>query len=240
MFSVEIIDPCDPSPCGPNSLCKVQNDLAICTCASGYLGSPPECRPECITNSECSLDKTCENLKCISPCPRGCGINTDCRTIKHNPICSCKEGYTGDPFSICHKVIKIENSLMGPINPCVPSPCGINAECRNTGGMPSCACLPQYIGSPPNCKPECVLNTDCSNNKACVNMKCLDPCLGSCGVLAICNVVKHVPVCSCPNGYEGDPFVACNVKEQGNIQLFYILIVTTRPLIINFNLVRNL
>lgn len=210
-------DPCDPSPCGPNSQCKHQNNLAICSCLIGYQGAPPNCRPECVANFECTLDKICENLKCIDPCPRGCGINTDCRVIKHNPICACKEGFTGDPFSICREVIKREPVLMEPINPCLPSPCGLNAECRDIGGMPSCTCLSGFLSSPPNCKPECILNTDCSNDKACINMKCLDPCQGSCGFSANCDVVNHIPVCSCPVGYDGDPFLICSFKKPGKV-----------------------
>lgn len=176
------------------------------------------CRPECITSSECALDKVCENLKCIDPCPKSCGVNTECRVIKHSPICICKQGYTGDPFSICY-ILAEPPTKVEPTNPCASSPCGLNAECREIGGLPSCSCIPGFFGSPPNCKPECVINTDCSNDKACINMKCVDPCLGSCGFNAICNVIKHVPVCSCPSGYEGDPFSSCQIKPPGNYNL---------------------
>lgn len=173
------------------------------------------CRPECITSSECPLDNVCKNFKCTSPCPDACGINTECRVIKHNPICSCKQGFTGDPFSVCSVIIENEPTENEPINPCFPSPCGLNAQCRNIGGIPSCSCIVGFFGSPPNCKPECALNTDCSNDKACISMKCQNPCLGSCGLNALCNVIQHVPVCSCPSGYNGDPFAICNIKPVG-------------------------
>jgi hypothetical protein len=175
------------------------------------------CRPECMTSAECPLDLVCEGLKCISPCPKACGINTECRVINHNPMCTCKQGFTGDPFSICHVLPESLPVEKDPINPCVPSPCGLNSYCRDIGGIPSCTCLPEFLGSPPNCRHECVINTDCSNDKACINMKCQNPCLGSCGLNALCSVIKHVPVCSCPSGYGGDPFTACNVKQQGNV-----------------------
>lgn len=182
---------------------------------NGYQGSPPTCRPECVTSSECSLDKACENFKCISPCPKGCGINTECRVIKHNPICTCKAQYTGDPFSVCYAVIETMPIEKEPINPCIPSPCGLNAECRDVGGIPSCTCQTGFYGIPPNCRAECVINTDCSNDKACINMKCHNPCKGSCGIDAMCQVINHGPVCTCPVGYEGDPFVACRIKKPG-------------------------
>lgn len=83
------------------------------------------------------------------------------------------------------------------------------AECRNIGGTPSCSCLPIYIGSPPNCRPECRVNSECPMNLACSNEKCRDPCLGSCGITSLCTVYNHVSVCTCPEEYTGDPFSNC-------------------------------
>lgn len=97
-------DVCYPSPCGPNSQCRSVNGQAVCTCLVGYMGSPPNCRPECIINSECSLDKACVNQKCVNPCPKPCGINANCKVINHSPICSCQTSYTGDPFTICNLI----------------------------------------------------------------------------------------------------------------------------------------
>jgi len=94
-------NPCSPSPCGPNSKCRDVNGLAVCTCLSNFIGSPPNCRAECVLNSQCSPDLACINQKCISPCPDPCGINTQCKVINHSPICICNLGYTGDPFTRC-------------------------------------------------------------------------------------------------------------------------------------------
>jgi hypothetical protein len=104
-----------------------------------------------------------------------------------------------------------------PQNPCQPSPCGPNSECQVRGGNPACSCLQNYIGSPPNCRPECTINPECSSNLACVNQKCSDPCPGSCGANARCNVVNHTPVCSCNPGFTGDPFNGC-VMIQGRTE----------------------
>lgn len=65
------------------------------------MGIPPNCRPECTINSECPTDKACVNRKCINPCKDQCGKNANCRVIAHNPMCSCQEHYTGDPFTYC-------------------------------------------------------------------------------------------------------------------------------------------
>lgn len=94
-------DVCNPSPCGPNSQCRVNNNQAVCSCLPNFIGTPPACRPECVTSSDCPLNLACLNQKCQDPCPGSCGRNSNCRVIKHNPICSCKNGFTGDPFTVC-------------------------------------------------------------------------------------------------------------------------------------------
>lgn len=95
-------DPCSPSPCGPNSVCKVSNDQAVCTCQPEYLGTPPACRPECLVSSECNQQQACIQRKCKNPCEGVCGLNTECKVINHSPICTCRPQYTGDPFSRCY------------------------------------------------------------------------------------------------------------------------------------------
>lgn len=101
-----------------------------------------------------------------------------------------------------------------PKDPCLPSPCGPNALCRAIGDAPACSCMQNYMGVPPNCRPECSINSDCPANRACIREKCRDPCPGSCGLLARCSVINHTPSCVCPEGYTGDPFVSCNVLPQ--------------------------
>lgn len=93
-------NPCSPSPCGPNSICRENNGQPVCSCIAGFLGVPPTCRPECTASSECLLTEACSNQKCINPCLGACGIRATCQVINHNPICSCGE-LTGDPFIRC-------------------------------------------------------------------------------------------------------------------------------------------
>lgn len=94
---------------------------------------------------------------------------------------------------------------------CEPSPCGPNSQCRIVGDQPACSCLPNYIGRPPNCRPECINDLECPNHLACKNDKCRDPCPGSCGNNAQCTIVNHKPVCSCLPGYIGDPISSCRI-----------------------------
>lgn len=106
-----------------------------------------------------------------------------------------------------------------PLNPCIPSPCGPNSECKIKSNRPVCSCLPNYFGSPPNCRPECIINSECPLTKACINQKCVDPCPGSCGYNAECQVINHVPICHCLNGFTGDPFTGC---QQGTSNFYFL------------------
>lgn len=93
-----------PSPCGPNSQCRVVNGQGVCSCLPEYTGTPPMCRPECVVNSECPQDRACINQKCVNPCPASCGMFATCVVRNHSPICACRESYTGDPFTRCFPV----------------------------------------------------------------------------------------------------------------------------------------
>ena len=110
-FPTELVEtePCNPSPCGPNSHCRTINEQAICSCIHGYGGVPPSCRPECVVNSDCARDRACHNLKCIDPCLGSCGFAAKCSVINHNPVCICPPRYTGDPFRQCSIQRKIYN-----------------------------------------------------------------------------------------------------------------------------------
>lgn len=221
-------NPCLPSPCGLNSICRVQHDHPVCSCTVGFIGAPPNCRPECVINAECPSNKACSNNKCVDPCPGTCGFNAHCRVLYHAPVCSCPVHYTGNAFISCtleESTFSYEVSIQSnnneiilgkpvivetPKNPCVPSPCGPFSDCKNVGNRAACSCLPYYFGQPPNCRPECMVNSDCSPSKACQNTQCYNPCAGSCGPNAECMVVNHAPVCKCRERFTGDPFSGCN------------------------------
>lgn len=94
-------NPCTPSPCGPYSHCKIIDNHGVCSCQEGYVGSPPTCRPECVISTDCAQHQACMQQKCKDPCPGTCGVNARCQVINHNPICTCKAGFTGDPFVTC-------------------------------------------------------------------------------------------------------------------------------------------
>ena len=110
------------------------------------------------------------------------------------------------------------------LTPCLPSPCGSNTVCREQNGVGSCTCLPEFVGNPyEGCRRECVINSDCSTNKACIKDKCRDPCPGTCGQNAECQVINHLPVCFCRPEYTGDPFVHCSLQPIGNVGTIHVL-----------------
>lgn len=97
-------NPCNPSPCGSNAICRERNGAGSCTCLPDYFGDPYlNCRPECIQNSDCPVSKSCLNMKCVDPCIDICGFNAVCRVINHVPICNCNPGFSGNPLRICHE-----------------------------------------------------------------------------------------------------------------------------------------
>lgn len=105
---VEILpsNPCNPSPCGPNAVCKEHSGAGSCSCLPEFHGDPyVGCRPECLMSSECPFNKACLNMKCGDPCPGSCGINAECRVINHIPECSCLPGFTGDALTICKETV---------------------------------------------------------------------------------------------------------------------------------------
>lgn len=189
-------DPCYPTPCGVNTICRNVANAAVCECIPGYFGSPTGagCHPECVISSDCPRTKACVNNKCVDPCPDVCGYGATCKTVNHSPICSCPSQTAGDPFVECRPS---ERS-----NPCVPSPCGPNGICRVVNSAAVCT------------YPECITNDDCSTDRSCFNQKCSDPCINACGVNAICNAINHQPICSCPPGYFGSPYVQCSLPKD--------------------------
>lgn len=94
-------------------------------------------------------------------------------------------------------------------DPC--SSCGTNTLCKNG----QCYCIENYSGDPYySCQPECIINSDCSRNKACKKHKCYDPCPGSCGLNAMCQVINHLAICTCPQGMSGNAFVECKPYQR--------------------------
>lgn len=200
---------CQPSPCGPNSKCSLVRNNPVCSCLEDYVGSPPSCRPECSSDSDCPLTLSCINKKCINPCVGVCGYQAECSVIQHKATCACPNGLVGNPYTLCEKYFKPPENV--PEDVCSPSPCGPYSKCTSLKGSPICSCLRDHSGTPPNCKPECISNSECSSDLSCINMKCQDPCQNACGVDSSCIVRNHVVNCYCGPNLTGNPLVKCSV-----------------------------
>ena len=57
----------------------------------------------CLQNEECPLYNACRNKKCINPCAEDnpCAPTANCKVIRHEPKCTCPDGYIGDPRTDC-------------------------------------------------------------------------------------------------------------------------------------------
>lgn len=232
------ISPCIVhDPCGENAECYVNSNRAECRCRSGYRGNPwDRCNiVGCRSNSDCPTDKTCENTQCVNPCvyDNHCASRAECKPQNHMAVCKCQPGLIGNPYIDCKAEPQPEctldtdcSSRLACIdhkctNPCTAlEPCQRPARCEVVPSTPVrtmiCVCPEGYVSSGSGtCKPlnevvkigGCISDSDCSSNKACINDICRDPC--NCGPNADCRVKDHRPVCSCAQGYDGNPQIEC-------------------------------
>ena len=78
--------------------------VGCCTCPKGYFGDPYyKCtRPEtsevtCNVDEHCPTTSICVNTKCVDACDN-CVENSYCSATNHEFFCTCREGYSGDPY----------------------------------------------------------------------------------------------------------------------------------------------
>ena len=71
------------------------------------------------------------------------------------------------------------------------------------------------LPEPPELSVGCSSDDDCPEYTACRNRKCINPCAVDepCAPTAICKVVNHNPVCTCPNGFIGSPHTRCSPRK---------------------------
>lgn len=227
------------NPCAPSAECFVNNNRAECRCLSGYRGNPYEqCNViGCRSNSDCPTDKSCENQLCVNPCvySNPCSTRAECVSQNHIAVCRCPDGLIGNPLVECKPAPQPEctidaecSSHLACINnrciePCPAlEPCQLPAKCLVVPSLPVrtliCECPEGYVSSGSGtCKPlqpvvrvgVCISDSECPSDKACINDICRNPCAGSCAPNAECRVKDHKPICSCEQGYDGNPEIQC-------------------------------
>ena len=217
---------CTNLHCGPNSVEEKllhHTDKCTCVCKPNYVGNPIlGCRPGCLLNSHCPVDQACHNFQCTDPCPGTCGQAALCMIINQKPMCFCPNGFSGNPYQGCQKLpqlndnCKVSKTLKKSQN-CMFFP---NLLIKNLASVIETAkCQEGYVGQPPYCRPECVLNSDCLSYVSCINGKCQDPCQNGCGENADCKVIRHQAVCSCKENTVGNPYKRCSYDDdEGNEQ----------------------
>lgn len=192
--------------CGKGS-CLVQQHRATCICDQGFVLIKNKCVDinEC-SSSPCHTSAVCKNTIGSYSCECAQGTISDSKTG------GCKK--PGDCFidSDCPDSAVCENSRCK--NPCeLSKACGKNAKCEAEGHRANCHCPTLTTGDPKTecVRIECLVNTDCPSNKACINTQCKDPCSIDhyCGERADCFTENHIAVCSCQPGSTGDPLLGC-------------------------------
>ena len=117
-------DACANAGCAPTAECRVANHRPVCLFPLGLRGNPKmECRSvECVRNFDCSKAKSCQDGSCVDLClsPHACGVNAQCKSIRHRKECACPPNYVGNPSIEC----------IPDKNECLGNPCGENAICQ--------------------------------------------------------------------------------------------------------------
>ena len=203
----ECQDPCPYERCGTNAICSTQVHQPKCSCLPGYDGDPyVQCKqPECRTDPDCPYTLACRNEKCVDPCD--CAANADCDARNHRGYCTCRTGFTGDPYTAG----------------CYPSKKNTSFESLHTEFTIFGPSVPQPIEEDNSCKKD----ADCPSKQACFNGDCENPCLRiqPCADHAICTVYDDLPlrtmVCVCEPGYTGKGDLRCD--RIGILQIIFEL-----------------
>ena len=144
---------------------------------------------------DCPDTLACRDEKCKDPCD--CALNADCSPRNHRGYCTCRTGYTGDPYGVACTKSK---------TCCFAFPC--LQSCLMIG------CLLNFPVPPPP-DPGCKGDVDCSSKLACFNGDCRNPCLEikPCAPNADCKVYDTLPrrtmTCTCREGFSGKGDVRC-------------------------------
>ena len=226
------------SACGSDAICKAVNHSPWCSCPLKYTGNPRvECKKiECVVDSDCASSTICQNYKCISGCRSDsgclleescislqctnpcrftgvCGENAHCSVTNHQPTCTCVEPLTGDPFIRCVSSLSQDTNVgcrrdldCSFDRQCVNNRCVLRYECSSDQD-----CAVGSICVKDQCFAGCKVDNDCPLDQGCYSQQCQNPChfRGSCGPNAQCTPYLHKPKCFCPQGFTGNPLLAC-------------------------------
>lgn len=169
---------------------------------------------KCLNDEDCETDELCSETKngiseCIKLCHnQPCGRNAFCVGLAHKPICSCKEGFFGDPLKGCDKKECDEDKDCSEDKTChnnmckiaclYKNECGDNTICSSENHKHVCYCQPGYTGNPIS---------------GCVEINWCE--VKPCGIGAECINTKSEAKCACPSGTVGNPYSeGCHISPE--------------------------
>lgn len=211
------INECDvlEHPCGDSAICENAVPGYNCKCPQGFQGKPDSkvaceqvdvnilCQSnfDCTNNAEC-IENQCFCLDGFEPIGSNCidvdecrthedlcGVHSVCINTPGSFMCSCENGYVGEPpRSACKE-------------PCADVKCGDHAFCKADAAEAYCICDEGWSFNPNNISAGCVDINECESLS------------GKCGLNAICENSPGSFTCKCPSGYSGEPQTKCEIED---------------------------
>lgn len=153
---IEKPDPCDPSPCGPGTMCMANKfGNPICRCLGKLIPKPDTitgCGPECTRDPDCETGFVCEDQVCVEapdPCdPNPCGPGAQCIPNSSGGFtCECPSGSFGNPRVKCTQgECEVDDDCAQDeacenyycVNPCKQDTCRKTDFCRVVRHQPIC------------------------------------------------------------------------------------------------------
>lgn len=194
-------DPCSlRGACGDNALCQTVLHRPRCSCPNCYVGRP---------NVECKPDPKCQEVSTPKPSdPKivsiACETDNDC-----DPSLRCDaSGQCSDPCTVPTTFV-----------------CDPNKKCISRRHRPVCVCKHGFIVNDFGeliCAPEkreCHGDDGCASNMACIDGKCLNPCMPTatrgpaCPEDKACLVMDHKPACICMK--DCSPSLSICLRDSG-------------------------
>jgi len=212
-------NPCEPNPCGENTLCYSNGGIIGCECVSGFVipegGDPFD---------GCFSPSTKVAPKSRSPAAIGSAAGSRAPAPSVLPPRALDRGVIGEGVS--GEIVR-ESLAQGGAEPrSLEENGGSRLQAGHRPGQlaprrPAATSRPNIIqvDTKELFPDECLIHEDCEDSHFCnpEELKCHDACtLAVCGDGALCTSKLHRPVCSCPDGFEGNPYDTC-VKSPSRV-----------------------
>ncbi|KAF5291111.1 hypothetical protein FQA39_LY14353 [Lamprigera yunnana] len=192
-INFQCIDPCSlRGACGLNALCQTVLHRPRCSCPHCHIG---------MANTACYPDLKCDNTP-SPPLTVLCVTNDDCPTTL---ACNSR---SGECYSPCKS----------------PSfKCKGNKKCEVHHHRATCVCKNGFVVneygeiSCASDSTECLHDTQCASNLACIEGRCQNPCTSfkkaPCPPEKSCDVLNHRPICICMK--DCSPSLSICLRDSG-------------------------